>query len=51
MIQEVYNFEIVSKCKRCEDEKSVNKFGLCKSCQEEVDYEYSLLYRIKTMDD
>jgi hypothetical protein len=51
MIKEVYNFEIAGKCKRCEDEKSVNRFELCKSCQEEVDYEYSLLYRIKSMDD
>lgn len=51
MIKEVYKFEIENKCKRCSDEKKVNKFGLCKTCQEEVDYEYSLLYRIKTMDD
>ncbi|MCK5764089.1 MAG: hypothetical protein KAH05_08215 [Clostridiales bacterium] len=51
MINEVYKFEIIEKCKRCEDEKSVNRHGLCKSCQDEVDYEYSLLYRIKTMED
>ena len=51
MIKEVYNFEILSKCNRCEDEKSVNKFGLCESCQDEVDYEYSILYKINNMDD
>lgn len=51
MISEVYKFEIAGKCKRCEDEKTVNKFSLCKSCQDEVDYEYSLLFRIRSMDD
>ncbi len=40
----------VEICKRCEDEKKVNKFGLCKSCAAEVDHEYAVLYRVKTMD-
>lgn len=40
----------VEKCKRCEDEKKVNKFGLCKSCAAEVDHEYAVLYRINDMD-
>jgi len=40
----------VDVCKRCEDEKKVNKFGLCKSCQVEVDNEYAVLYRIKDME-
>jgi len=51
VVKEVYKFELDSKCKRCDDEKTVNKFGLCNSCQDEVDYEYSLLYRIRSMDD
>jgi len=51
MIKEVYKFEITDKCNRCEDEKKVNRFGLCESCQEKVDHEYSFLYRIKTMED
>lgn len=37
-------------CKRCEDEKKVNKFGLCKSCAAEVDHEYAILYRVNEMD-
>lgn len=40
----------ISICKRCEDEKKVNKFGLCESCSAEVDYEYAVMYRIKTME-
>ncbi len=40
----------VDVCKRCEDEKKVNKFGLCESCSAEVDYEYAVLYRIKEME-
>ncbi|MGM0378557.1 MAG: hypothetical protein ACQEQE_02320 [Bacillota bacterium] len=40
----------VEECNRCHDEKEVNKFGLCKACQLEVDHEYSSLYRIKNMD-
>ncbi|WP_240841366.1 hypothetical protein [Acidaminobacter sp. JC074] len=40
----------VDVCKRCEDEKKVNKFGLCESCAAEVDYEYAVLYRIKEME-
>lgn len=38
----------VSFCKRCGDEKKVNKFKLCKSCQSEVDYEYAMMYETKT---
>lgn len=37
-------------CKRCNDEKKLNRFGLCEACQDEVDYEYANLYRIKTME-
>ena len=37
-------------CKRCNDEKKLNRFALCESCQDEVDYEYANLYRIKTME-
>lgn len=40
----------VAVCKRCHDEKKVNRFGLCESCQSEVDYEYANLYRIKSME-
>lgn len=40
----------IDKCKRCGDEKQINKFGLCKSCDTEVDYEYSMLYRVKNME-
>lgn len=40
----------VDICKRCQDEKKVNKFGLCESCATEVDYEYAVLYRIKNME-
>lgn len=42
--------EKVDDCTRCHDEKEVNKFGLCKSCQVEVDHEYGMLYSIKSMD-
>lgn len=40
----------VDICKRCQDEKKVNKFGLCESCAAEVDYEYAVMYRIKEME-
>lgn len=40
----------VAVCKRCHDEKKVDRFGLCQTCHAEVDYEYANLYRIKTMD-
>ncbi len=40
----------VEVCRRCKDEKKVNKFGLCESCSAEVDYEYAVLYRISDMD-
>lgn len=40
----------VAMCKRCEDEKQVNKFGLCESCSAEIDHEYAVMYRIKTME-
>lgn len=40
----------VDNCTRCGDEKQVNKFGLCKSCESEVDYEYSALYKPRTME-
>lgn len=43
------NFKL-DGCKRCQDEKEVNKFGLCKACQMEVDHEYGMLYSIKNMD-
>ncbi len=36
-------------CKRCHDEKEINKFGLCKACETEVDHEYGILYSIKDM--
>lgn len=39
----------VGECNRCHDEKEVNKFGLCKACQSDVDYEYAMLYNIKDM--
>jgi hypothetical protein len=38
----------VKFCKRCGDEKKVNKFSLCKTCETEVDYEYSVMYETKT---
>lgn len=38
----------VTYCKRCGDEKKVNKYGLCKSCESEVDYEYAMMYETKT---
>jgi len=38
----------VDYCKRCGDEKKVNKFGLCKGCDSEIDMEYSLMYETKT---
>ncbi len=37
-------------CKRCEDEKKVNKFGLCESCAQEIDQEYASMYRVRDMD-
>ncbi|MBN2897141.1 MAG: hypothetical protein JXO44_00090 [Clostridia bacterium] len=43
-------FKTVAVCKRCHDEKKVDRFGLCQTCHAEVDYEYANLYRIKTMD-
>jgi uncharacterized membrane protein YvbJ len=38
----------VKFCKRCGDEKKVNKFNLCKACESEVDYEYAVMYETKT---
>jgi len=38
----------VKFCKRCGDEKKVNKFNLCKTCQTEVDYEFAMMYETKT---
>lgn len=38
----------VKFCKRCGDEKKVNKFSLCKSCERDVDQEYALMYESKT---
>lgn len=35
-------------CKRCGDEKKLNRFSLCKSCETEVDYEYAMMYETKT---
>lgn len=40
----------VGKCKRCGDEKKVNKFGLCQECQQEVDYEYATIFRTYDME-
>ena len=38
----------VKFCKRCGDEKKLNKFNLCKTCESEVDYEYAMMYETKT---
>lgn len=38
----------VDHCNRCGDEKKVNKFGLCKVCQSDVDHEYNMLFESKT---
>ncbi len=38
----------VTFCKRCGDEKKVNKFTLCKTCESEVDYEYAIMYETKS---
>jgi len=38
----------VDFCKRCGDEKKVNRYGLCQVCEEEVDTEYALMYESKT---
>lgn len=40
----------VQVCRRCEEEKRVNQYGLCKVCDQEVDKEYRQLYGNKTMD-
>lgn len=37
-------------CKRCNDQKKVNRFGLCKSCEDQVDEEYYTLFRISEME-
>ncbi len=42
--------KVINTCKRCNEDKKVDKFGLCEMCEMEIDYEYSNLYRIKTMD-
>jgi len=44
------NYVKVGACKRCEEEKKVNRFGLCKTCNQEVDREYAMLYGFKTME-
>lgn len=31
-------------CKRCGDEKKVNRHGLCTVCESEVDHEYAMMY-------
>jgi len=46
---EVLSLEEI-KCGRCGDQKHVNKFNLCSDCAKEVDFEYSQMYQIKTMD-
>lgn len=38
------------ECSRCHQEEDLNQYGLCKSCNQEVDLEYSLLYTVKTME-
>lgn len=40
----------VDVCKRCNDEKKVNRFGLCRACQEQVEYEYYVIYRVSDME-
>ncbi len=40
----------VENCRRCGDEKKVNKFGLCEACAAEVDHEYAVMYRVKNME-
>ncbi|BEP28488.1 hypothetical protein [Helicovermis profundi] len=51
-MEKMINKEIVKlgSCKRCGDQKKVDKFGLCKECSQEVDYEYSMIYKIKDME-
>ncbi len=44
------NFMNISVCKRCEEEKKVNRFGLCKQCNGEVDREYAVMYGFKNME-
>jgi len=44
------NYVKVGASKRCEEEKKVNRFGLCKTCNQEVDREYAMLYGFKTME-
>lgn len=51
-MEKMLNTDVVKEdiCKRCGDHKKVDRFGLCKECHKEVDYEYSMLYRIKDME-
>jgi len=38
------------ECSRCNEQKHVNKFGVCKECDTVIDKEYAELYAIKTME-
>ncbi len=50
-VVEVDEFVLAScECERCHEEKVTNKFGLCHSCQTQVDEEYADLYVFRTMD-
>jgi len=40
----------VETCKRCGDEKKVNRFGVCDSCDHEIDNDYAGLYGYKEME-
>jgi hypothetical protein len=40
----------VETCKRCGDEKKVNKFGVCETCDHEIDGDYASLYGTTEME-
>ncbi|MDK9710833.1 hypothetical protein [Acidaminobacter sp.] len=40
----------VEVCKRCGDEKKVNRFGVCETCDHEIDNDYAGIYGYKEME-
>lgn len=37
-------------CERCKKEKTLNRFGLCRNCDEDVQQDYNMMYSPKNME-
>lgn len=40
----------VENCKRCGDQVKVNRFGVCDTCEHDIDNDYAMLYGYKEME-